>query len=462
MSEDGEELALPEPRESSRVSAYRRNKSSSISSDGFVTAVKTVAMSVATSIAPGSHRAKRSSHLRHESTHSSCRDGSVSSIVRGIRVMDEASRIRAIKRRQILEELVSTEEGYISDLKILGNVYLGMLTHTVPGGFSPISPAGVDNARKTLDHINEMIRIHSDLLLKLREVLGYPVKSVQPAKNNAVKASFSRRHSVDFALPPVSYKAPLTALRSSLESSSSETGKETILISEPKEVAEISLIVEDFVAQLFVYEEYSASYEIVMKDLLERTHGYTNWEAYERGIENLAQTTTSALAGFEQKKGLTFADLLIKPIQRVCRYPLLFQDLVKHTPVIDCPVSHAEVEKIYLRLRETAARINNANGDKELLQKVQRSWHLQDLLLFEDPSSAPFGLRALGHAVLCGVLHVAYQTKQGVYGSYMLCALFNSCLVFGISCENGKRFNIVATINLSDVSIEAADNGKGQ
>lgn len=77
----------------------------------------------------------------------------------------------------------------------------------------------------------------------------------------------------------------------------------------------------------------------------------------------------------------------IKPIQRVCRYPLLFHELYKYTPVIDGPESKAEVEKVYLRLRETAQEINKATNDHQVQMKIQRSWRLQDLLVFPETVS---------------------------------------------------------------------------
>ena len=79
--------------------------------------------------------------------------------------------------------------------------------------------------------------------------------------------------------------------------------------------------------------------------------------------------------------------MIYQPIQRVCKYPLLFADLFKHLPVIDCPESHAEIEKVLFRLRETAMEINKATNDEYAREKIQRSWHLQDLLVFPNPVS---------------------------------------------------------------------------
>lgn len=133
-----------------------------------------------------------------------------------------------------------------------------------------------------------------------------------------------------------------------------------------------------------------------------------NWSTYERGIEGLVNSLFpqyGSLGG--SKKGLTHEDLLIKvkdavlfvksysdlrshqPIQRVCRYPLLFAELYKHTPVVDGQHFSAEIEKVLFRLRETAKEINKATNDQQTQAKIQRSWHLQDLLVLPDTVSLP-------------------------------------------------------------------------
>ena len=76
-------------------------------------------------------------------------------------------------------------------------------------------------------------------------------------------------------------------------------------------------------------------------------------------------------------------------MQRICKYPLLFADLYKHTPVIDCPESHAVIEKVLYRLRETATEINKATNDQQTRDRIQRSWYLQDLLVFSSQVSLP-------------------------------------------------------------------------
>ena len=50
--------------------------------------------------------------------------------------------------------------------------------------------------------------------------------------------------------------------------------------------------------------------------------------------------------------------------------------------------SNQEVEKVLYRLRETAMEINKATNDKNIRNRIQRTWRLQDLLSFQDLVSA--------------------------------------------------------------------------
>jgi hypothetical protein len=68
----------------------------------------------------------------------------------------------------------------------------------------------------------------------------------------------------------------------------------------------------------------------------------------------------------------------------VCKYPLLFSELLKHTPVIDCPYSHMEVENTLIRLREATTEINRATNDSRTKLVLEKTWILQDRLAFPD------------------------------------------------------------------------------
>ena len=105
----------------------RHRKSSSWSSSGFVTAVKSAGISLTTlSTVPQSRLTRRSTLIRSSNRSSwqsqSLTRESLDHDRPQIQVIDEAALSRAVQRRKTLEELVFSEESYIADLKVLVNV----------------------------------------------------------------------------------------------------------------------------------------------------------------------------------------------------------------------------------------------------------------------------------------------------------------------------------------------------
>jgi hypothetical protein len=105
----------------------RHKKSSSGSSSAFVTAVKSASISIASfSIAPRSRKTEASSrHLRTDRSSKTSNVGRLSEdssyIARGI-IIDQAVTNRLLQRRHVLEEIITTEESYVADVKFLMNV----------------------------------------------------------------------------------------------------------------------------------------------------------------------------------------------------------------------------------------------------------------------------------------------------------------------------------------------------
>ena len=50
----------------------------------------------------------------------------------------------------------------------------------------------------------------------------------------------------------------------------------------------------------------------------------------------------------------------------------------------DCPESHADLEKVLYRLREVTAEINKATHDSQTRDQIEKTWLLQDKLVFVD------------------------------------------------------------------------------
>jgi hypothetical protein len=101
----------------------RHKKSSSGSSYGFVTAVKSATVSLASfSVGPRSRQTGISSrHPRTDRSSKTSNAGRLSEdTARG--VIDQAVLNRLLQRRRVIEEIINTEESYIGDVKFLINV----------------------------------------------------------------------------------------------------------------------------------------------------------------------------------------------------------------------------------------------------------------------------------------------------------------------------------------------------
>lgn len=226
---------------------------------------------------------------------------------------------------------------------------------------------------------------------------------------------------------------------------------------------------------------------MMIKDVRSAHRIMPDWDAYQKGIEALAWSVDAARRHPDDvKRALTTGDLLVKPIQRLCKYPLLFAELLKYTPVCDCPNSHMEIESALERLREATATMNRATDDASVKGTLERTWLLQDRLAFPGQvrkliarSTNPLLLtvltqlsqrldatsrnriRSFGHISLCGVLHVCWQTQDGVMGQYMICLLYRDLLCLATASRVDQIYTIHACIGLQSIKVEEADNGRG-
>lgn len=230
---------------------------------------------------------------------------------------------------------------------------------------------------------------------------------------------------------------------------------------EPRDVSEVATIFKEFPTDFLVYEEYCANHSIIAHEL-QRLAPHL-WSGYEAGMESLARSLVALDRKHQdERKGLTVGDLLIKPVQRMTKYPLLFDDLLKQTPVADCPSAHSEVEATLQCLREVVRTVNHATDNCETRAQVQRRWSLQSRLNYDKVSIKSDQFRMLGNIQLCGALHITWQTRSRIDGCYALCILFDSSLVVALPAEASSRFEVVAFIHLSDLKVESPGDGRGE
>ncbi|KAF2714037.1 hypothetical protein K504DRAFT_462484 [Pleomassaria siparia CBS 279.74] len=445
----------------STMAAPLRRKSESFSSSSLacVTAIKSDSITVASaSIAPRSETGglhgkprigNRSSGFSDARRSTDSNTGALGPII------DESAWLRSLQRRRIVEELISSEESYIADLKVLINDYFMILTSI---------PAISSQTRVSIQqNISQILQLHEDLLAELHHAVPQAdfTQSSQQDTYPVTRAKHIRFHSADigrFAEHKIARR-----LRHSLEIGRSPDRRPRGLVTDTETVGNIARVFNKHMKRFFAYEEYGAHWTTMSQDLTNMCKGLHGWHEYERGVEALSKVIASDNnRDASSRKALSFPDLLIKPIQRVCKYPLLFDDLCRHTPVYDDPEAHADVEKALFRLQETIREVNKAKDDPKTRRLIEISWQLQDRLVFREQNlSRAVVFRLLGHVLACGVLHVAYQTPDHIKGQYMVCVLYKSCLVLATTNRSYTPYNVVASISLANASLEEPDNGRG-
>ncbi|KAI5866921.1 Dbl homology domain-containing protein [Durotheca rogersii] len=431
-------------------------KSSSGSSFGFVAAVRSASVSLASASVMTRSRRHTARSSRRGKTDSSSRGSTCapresedSTCLERISTNDTGVTERLLQRRHILEELINTEEGYIGDVKFLMNVYVTILASL------PSSHLGLRSSINR--NLTDIVELHEEILGDLHRAVPnseYTQPECIPKISNPPSAKEHHHwHSLD-SVPEGKGGAPL-----SLRDIPS-------VIAEPNVAAEVAHVFGKRINRFFIYEEYGAKYEMMIKDVASTHRTLPQWETYQKGLEALGASLSSANHHLENsKKSLTIGDLLVKPIQRICRYPLLFAELLKYTPVCDCPNSHMEIENVLIRLREATAEINRATDDPGMKISMEQTWLLQDRLMFPNKqkldAASKSTIRSFGQVRLCGALHVCWQTKDSVNGAYMVILLYKDCLCLAKANRADHVYTIQACLSLDDINIEEVDNGRG-
>ncbi|OJD12577.1 hypothetical protein AJ78_06855 [Emergomyces pasteurianus Ep9510] len=354
--------------------------------------------------------------------------------------LDEGAWNRAVQRRQVIREILETEITYLAGLKALAEVLATLgITQTAL-------------QRSTLD----LIGLHENLLTKLEGTAPQSDRITMPIWTARRRVKFG---GVDASLTKANRKSVTS--RKLREPIDSRIKSSKSVAAEPTEAAEVAKILQSMLPQFKVYEDYGVKYQLVSKEIDLLRKSITSWQAFDHGIEallkNVASTNTREAIS---NQCFTLGDLLMKPIQRVCKYQLLLAELLKSTPVADCPSSHAIIEGALQGTLSASQDINRATGDPVAKDRVRKTILLGERLEFAKKGDRSV-LHDFGPIKVCGALHVTYQTKDSINGEYMMCCLFAKYFLLATASEDSRKFNAVAVIHVPGASVDAADNGIG-
>ncbi|KAJ9236300.1 hypothetical protein DTO166G5_4062 [Paecilomyces variotii] len=357
--------------------------------------------------------------------------------------IDDAAWTRGIKRRQILHEILSTESEYVTGLKSLTDILSSFLP-----------------ARPTICHTLQKIRrIHEIFLEQLRIISP---KSEEPVDGEISKLPVRTLHEKWSSMDLGHFRRPHNRSLRTRNLKATVDIRIKAVAADPFEARIVARELDRLSLGFPSYEDFCGNYGLLTEDLAIIRRSHPSWGIYDRGIEALCKAVASKDGQKpEECKAMTLNDLLIKPIQRVCKYPLLLSDLLKNTPTGDCPEAHEEISQILEQIRMKVACINDATGNPLAQDRIQKTVSLQEKLEFPDNCVLQDVYRQLGPLILCGVLYVAYESTEGIMGDYMVCVLFHGYMVLCRHSDGSRKLQLVASIYVLDMRIDVLTNGIG-
>ncbi|KAJ2298529.1 hypothetical protein IW139_002241 [Coemansia sp. RSA 353] len=167
-----------------------------------------------------------------------------------------------------------------------------------------------------------------------------------------------------------------------------------------------------------VYIDYCGTYHWLC-DLLERLKADSAWP-------NVEDEFQQKMAQYSDKRRLGLRDFLIKPVQRICKYPLFLKELLKYTDVRLESSTFDELNQALTLLKGVC------EGVDQVQQRID-SLRLRNTLLSsycDSPELPLYVVAKLGEVVLSGPLYIAGCSDKGLEPLRPLgCVLFKLFLL---------------------------------
>lgn len=281
------------------------------------------------------------------------------------------SRVRSqVKRLHALLELAETESNYVKDLDVLVHVFFKLL---------PTVPYLAEDAARLSTVIRngpQLLELHRDLDARLQNI-------VQKQRLN------------DASLP------------------------ELARAQSPGHQEAVALFAEafiDFAPRFQVYCEFCSKHKEAL-ELIDAVEHRPEWDAYQMRASDAVGSRDAV-----SRKRLQFRDFFIKPIQRVCLYPILMQTIQRYSAA-DAAV----------RLGEAMACMRRITSDVNAASAERHARLLSDMILSRmEPSlelSSSF-LPSLGNCRMTGNLGVLYHHSTWAPLTWPLTTKYYGCVLY--------------------------------
>ncbi|KAK7203635.1 hypothetical protein BZA70DRAFT_269055 [Myxozyma melibiosi] len=380
-----------------------------------------------------------------------------------------SSALRALRRRMCIEEFISTEENYLSGLRILVNNYFSTLDACGPCmAFiaADIKESGAALLEFHQEVLNVLYRTYPALYApSSNERSGYLPLDLSLRDSQRGFSGFESE--VFTALDD--QKAGSSAGRRVPSWSQCEES-----ISSPAVAGSVAELVMKKAADLALYEQYSLNYSNVI-DILEMST-----DQYSKIWNDGSRQFLMASNAISQRADVSIESLALSPIHRTMRYLLLLQELARHTQPEDSIEASATIAAAVKSVKGYVEKLDSAQAVTSTNNTLANSSELWRRLRFEKPAPAAsfdgkddeeggggadrgmYAPEFLGKAILCGALHVGWIAVDGSFRSqYYGVFLFKSCVVV-CSVEKVNRYTVKFLIPLCCARVLSCDPVDGE
>ncbi|KAJ3319916.1 hypothetical protein HDV06_005815 [Boothiomyces sp. JEL0866] len=154
-------------------------------------------------------------------------------------------------------------------------------------------------------------------------------------------------------------------------------------------------------------------------------------------------------------KGMDLSSYLLKPIQRICKYPLLIKEMLKYTP--ENHVDYSDLNLGYERIQESLAYINRLRGvNDDRIKAVNLA--LADILFGGNFLLPPSNCRAL--------IHKGYLLKSKsstIYNNHSIryIVLLSDYLIICKPVKKSEKMNLIDLVSLLNITISDCKGKEG-
>jgi len=180
----------------------------------------------------------------------------------------------------------------------------------------------------------------------------------------------------------------------------------------------IGKVFHEYAPKMSVYTEYCINYHEALKTI----------RNLKKSNEKFAEFLNSMATTKSELRGLNLESMLIKPVQRICKYQLLLRDLLRNMEKTH--KNRNQIESALSEVKRTATKVNDAMKDHDATRKVVDIYNT--VLDLPDDLVAPW--RKFEVEAIAKVVHVGSDTPTPL--EYRM-ILFTDLLIL---CQEDESF----------------------